>query len=298
MKSGKIKIVVIASVVIAVAAVSAVVIRENALIKSNLAAARLARCDLSDAAAEMAEAAETLLSDEDAVYRLSMAAGAAMAHMSRAQLKGCERAYTLIDSLVERARGGEDIAFFCQSFARAVSCAETDGGKALCDLLQTEQAQAMLFREQSANGDFLCLRGLGDGGKTQAERTARSFCCANCKLGLCDSYGFPPSYVFTGKNVYISLTYDGERVLEYCFDRDVDMSRDIGQKKALEIALGVLKGQGLNVPNENFTVCSNDGIYKFYWSDSSAGRELVIAEIYADTGRLRRFSALEYYRSR
>ncbi len=298
MEKRKWRIVVVLSLAIAVAAVATVVIRENALAKSNAAAARFARCDFSDAAAEMAETAEMLLNDEDAVYRFVLSAGEARAHLSRARLDGCERVYALIGSLVERVRAGEDVISLCRAFSDAASRVEADGGKALCELLETKQVQEVLLREQGANGDFLCLKGLGDGGKAQAERTASRFCCENCKLRLCDSYGFPPSYVFTGKNVYISLTYDGERVLEYCFDRDVDLSRDVGRERALEVALGVLNGQKLSVPNENVTISSADGIYRFYWKDEPAGQELVVLEIYADTGRLRRFSALEYYRNR
>ena len=69
------------------------------------------------------------------------------------------------------------------------------------------------------------------------------FACKNCELSICENNTFPPSYVFAGENVYISLTYDGERVLEYCFDRDVDLARDGGVKKARAVALSVLEGQ-------------------------------------------------------
>lgn len=291
------KLMVVVAAVIAVALFFALIINGNELSKVTQSEARLARHDLADAAGEMVDAARHLSAD-DGAFRFALAAGAAQAYLSRSQLDDCEEAYALIDELARRAWGEEDISAVCAAFAEAVSSAENDGGTALRELLASAQVKDMLFREQKANGDFLCLRQLGDGGRASAERTARRFACRNCELWVCESNAFPPSYVLSGKNVYISLTYDGERVLEYCFDRNVDLARDVGEKKARAVAFSVLNGQRLGRLCEREESALENGIYRFCFTDSSFSHDLAVVEIYADTGRLRRFSAVEYYRSR
>lgn len=297
MKSRKTQILIIVPALIGAIAVFTLIMKENSLSRAAAADARLACCDLADAAGEMADAS-SLISTYDGAIAFARAAGAAQAYMSRARLEGCESAYSLIDELVRRARTGEEISEVCAAFAKAVSSAEIDGGSALRELLASAQVRDMLSSEQSANADFLCLRHLGNGGSTNAEHTARHFSCKNCELFECESNGFPPSYVLSGKNVYICLTYDGERVLEYCFDRDVDLARDVGEESARDLAISVLDGQRLGRLFEMEASEQKNGIYRFCFTDASFSRELAVIEIYADTGRLRRFSAVEYYRSR
>jgi hypothetical protein len=296
MKTRKILIFTIAAVAIAAVSIFTVIVKENDIRAVADTDARLARCDLADAAAEMSDTASLIYKQEGDVIKFAQSAGAAQAYMSRARLDGCQNAYAFIDALIERARSGEDVRKACKDFANAVSKAEKDGGEALRGLLASPTVSDMILQEQSTRTDFLRLRSMGDGGLANAERTASRFACKNCELSICENNTFPPSYVFAGENVYISLTYDGERVLEYCFDRDVDLTRDIGEGSARAIALSVVEGQRLGKLREAEATRLNNGIYRFCWSDASFSHELAVAEIYADTGRLRRFCAIEYYK--
>jgi hypothetical protein len=296
MKNKKIVLAFFVCAVALVFAVSAVLALSSVEKKTEKAVAqqhRLARADMADAAERMADSAYLA-----SVYDFARAAGEMQAYLSRAGLVGCERAYALIDKLFEALRQGEDVKVLCARLEQAAKAALNDDGEALRALLASDEVAAVLFCERGAKEEFLSLERIGDGGEKRAERTARRFACRNAGLEICEYHAFPPMYVMSGKNVYAALTSDCTRVLEYCFDREVDLRRDIGEAKARSRALLVLDSQRIGGLFETGDVSVCDGVYRFSFTDKALSGELAVIEIYADNGRLRRYSAVEYYRNR
>jgi hypothetical protein len=248
--------------------------------------AYLAICDLADATKELRDAIN--IGDAAAAYR---AGGRAEAYLSRAGLEGCESVYALISGILSGEFGKEA----CEKLAKAAEMArEGDGGEALRSLLWQREPEEESYIPETTEDELSAriLHNLGRGGADVSEKRARAFCCPNAAFERCES-DVPATYKFSGDNIFISLEGERARVTMYCFDRELDERYSISAEDAEKAVKAILEKEKLRLPTEpekDF----NNGIFSFiYRSDS--GEAIASFEIYGDTGRLRKFDAVNYY---
>ena len=82
----------------------------------------------------------------------------------------------------------------------------------------------------------------------------------------------------------------------YCFERDVDPRYSVSEEEAINTALNVVKREKLKLSGEAHTEL-HDGIYRSVWYDDESKDPIVVLEVYSDTGRLRLYNAVNYYKS-
>jgi hypothetical protein len=82
----------------------------------------------------------------------------------------------------------------------------------------------------------------------------------------------------------------------YCFERDVDPRYSVSKEEAINTALNVVKREKLKLRGEAQTELQN-GIYRSVWYNDESEAPLVVLEVYSDTGRLRLYNAVNYYKS-
>lgn len=246
----------------------------------------LALNDLADAAAMLEEAVRT--GNKETAFR---AAGMAEAYLSRAGFENCGALYAILSGICS---GEYDIGI-CEDFAFAAKKAlDGDKGAALSALagsLQPETETSMPETTEDALSSRV-LKRIGRDGEDVAERKATAFCCPNAVFERCES-DLPFSYKYSGNNIFIAVDGKHPRVTMYCFDRELDEKHTVTYEDAEHAVEMIIKKEKLKLkgdPEQAF----EDGIYHFiYRSDS--GEELVKFEIYSDTGRLRRYDAVNYY---
>lgn len=247
------------------------------------------------------------------------AAGRAEAYFSRAAVPDCEGLYPLLDAVcamlgdvpeTESGNVGAAAALTRRLSEAAETAVSGDGGYGLRQLLAAQDVVELISHgsrtaARSSPG-FEALEYAGDGGEEAALKTARRYAGKNAVLRRGGGVSFPPSYVWLGDNIYVCVTSDGGNLLEFRFDRDIDLSRDIGCEGAAEKALKFVDEMKLR-DRELLTMdasgtAATDGVYLFKWyregGDGGNGADALISVgIHADTGSLRRFDAVEYYRT-
>lgn len=253
------------------------------------AAQRLALHDLSDAVLALEEAAKA--GDVPAMNR---AAGKAEAYLSRSGIKNCGSIYSLINGICN----GEYDTEMSERLSRAVGKAiEGDGGEALRSLYNTEETSEVTSEETTE--DMLTsrmLKRIGRGSDDIAEKRARSFACLNAVFDECET-DKAKSYLFSGDNIFVAVEGESSRVTMYCFDRDTDERYSVPPEEAAHTVNMIVKKEKLRLPSQTEPILDS-GIYRFVYTDpKAADTPVLIFEIYADTGRLRKYDAVNYYKS-
>lgn len=246
----------------------------------------LARNDLADAVKELEEAVRN--GDKEAAFR---AAGMAEAYLSRSGIDNCGALYAVISGICAGEYGMdicEDLVFAAQK------ALEGDGGAALRALAGESEPETEFFAPETTEDALSArvLKRMGRGGEDIAEKKARAFCCPNAVFERCES-NLPASYKYSGENIFIALEGKRPHVTMYCFDRDLDESHTVTYEDAAHTVEMVVKKEKLKLndpPEQTF----EDGIYRFAYRTDS-GDDLVTFEVYSDTGRLRRYDAVNYY---
>ena len=246
----------------------------------------LARSDLADAAAMLEEAVRT--GSKEASFR---AAGMAEAYLSRAGIDNCGAIYSIIAGICSGEYGVdicEDLVFAAQK-AR-----DGDGGAALRALAGSTETETEPPAPESTEDTLSerVLKRIGKGGENMAEQKATAFCCPNAVFERCEC-DLLGSYKYSGENIFIALEGKRPHVTMYCFDRDLDENHTITYEKAEHTAEMIVKKEKLKLEG-GAEQTFEDGIYRFAYL-SESGEELVSIEIYSDTGRLRKFNAVNYY---
>lgn len=244
---------------------------------------KLALLDLRDALNEM----EKALSDGDTLA-LNRAAGMAEAYLSRAGLGDTPEAYRTI-GLIASGECGEDE---CRSLINAVKNA-IDGDVGALRGREAKAAES----EQETTEDMLASRMLermGKGKDDVALARAIAFACPNAlfSLATCDDGCFK----YSGDNIFISVGGSNSRVLMYCFERELDPNHSVSEEDALQTAANVIKREKLKLHGDAHTEL-HDGIYRSVWYKDESEEPLVVLEIYSDTGRLRLYDAVNYYKN-
>lgn len=255
------------------------------------ASERLALLDFADAVEEMEAAAQ--VGDLASVNR---AAGKAEAYLSRAGLDNCGEVYGIIGGICEGEYGSDVCAMLLEAVKKAV---DGDGGAALRALSgkreerkeSAEETTEDLFSER-------VLSRLGQGHGDVAYNRAVSFACPNAVFEECDSEGTNPHRIkYAGENIFISIAGENPRVQMYCFDRDVDSRYSISETEAMKTVKSLIKREKLKLPKTS-EMTFVDGIYRTVYMGEGeySDTALVTIEVYGDTGRLRKYDAVNYYR--
>lgn len=246
----------------------------------------LALNDLADAAAMLEEAMRT--GNKESAFR---AAGMAEAYLSRTGLENCGAIYALLSGICS----GEYDIEICEDLVFSVKEAlKGDGGAALRALAEKNEVKAEATIPDVTE-DALServLKRIGRGSEDIAERKAEAFCCPNAVIYKCET-DLPESYKYSGENIFIALEGKRPRVTLYCFERELDESHTVTYEDAAHTAEMILNKEKLKVKGEPVQAFEN-GIYQFTYN-SESGEKLVSIEIYSDTGRLRKFDAVNYY---
>ena len=246
----------------------------------------MARSDLADAARMLEEALK--IGDRDLLNR---AAGLTEAYLSRSGLEDCGGIYAIIGGICSGEYGIE----ICEELANAAKKAlDGDGGAALRRLCEPFESQTEPIPDETTEDALSArvLKKLGRSADDVAERKAQAFCCPNAVLEKCES-DLPESYIFSGDNIFIALEGKRPQVTMYCFDRELDERYTVTSEDAEYAVDMIVKKEKLKLPDSPKQTFEN-GIYRFdYLSEN--GSILVTFEIYSDTGRLRRYDAVNYY---
>lgn len=250
----------------------------------------LAFCDLCAAAEEMLRA----LQDGDGAA-LNRAAGRAEAYLSRAGLGETSGIYRQIQLICSGVGGEEE----CERFLKAVKNAGTGNGReALREITDGELPSN--DGEEETTEDHLSSRVMERLGKGRDEislRRARAFACPNAEFDVCDTSS-PISFAYSGENVFVLVSGDTPRVMMYCFDRDTDPRYKVTGEDARRNTEMIIKREKLRLGDDPVTE-ECDGVYRtvYYGKGDLSDTPLVTVEIYSDTGRLRLYDAVIYYKS-
>lgn len=250
------------------------------------ASERLALLDFAEAVEEMEYAARS-----GDIAALNRAGGKAEAYLSRAGIGGCGEVYEIIAGVCNGEYAAESLNAIFDAAQKAL---DGDGGAALRSLFDDSGRSAESAEETTE--DLLSARILeriGKGRDDIAFSRAVSFACPNAVFEECGSGSGDIKYA--GENIYIAVA--GERVQMYCFDRDVDGRYSVSKEEAAQTVRSLIKREKLKLPDggESFYA---DGIYCAVFSGTGeyADIPLVTIEVYCDTGRLRKYDAVNYYR--
>lgn len=255
---------------------------------------RMALIDLCDALCDLEEALKA--EDPGAVGRC---AGRAEAYLSRAALCGSEQIYERLDEICKQA----DMGVFDEEEVNPLSNAarlalEGDGGEALRRLTRSKTDSA--FYEDTEDGELGAEQSFGGISRKRndlAEERARAFACENAALYRCECGGCDPSEMkFVGKNVYIVLTGDAGHVLLYCFDREPIEGCSVTKEKALQSAERLIYKERIKLSGSaERKMREDENVYRFEFGTAGDGGAIRI-EIYKDTGTLRMYDAVSYYK--
>lgn len=277
----------LAALAVAAALLGAAVISENSkAAKKRYADAEktLALRDFCDALADM----ERALSESD-VDELNRAAGRAEAYLSRASLGDVGEAYKIIRlvasgecseselkpliSAAKSALAGDELAFLpfeAKEKHEAFPTAETTEDQLLAQILER----------------------IGEGRDDVAFARATAFACPNAVFEALEcTDGF---YKYSGENIFVAVGGTGNRVLMYCFERELDPNYTVSREEAIKTAENVVKKEKLKLKGDPvIELC--DGIYRSVWYKTDTAEPLLVLEVYSDTGRLRLYNACGYY---
>ncbi len=250
---------------------------------------KLAVADLCKALNDMEKAAS-----EGDLSALNFAAGRAEAHLSRAGLEDCGGIYGEIRRICSGEGGEEECARLADAVKRA---AEGDGGRALREISGGEIPSNDTDAETTE--DLLSsrmLKRLGNSRGDVALRRAQAFACPNAVFDECTTHA-TSSFAYSGENVFVMVLGETPRVVMYCFDRDTDPRYSVTPEEAERNTEMIIKREKLRLAEKRVTE-EKDGLYRIvcYGKDSLSDTPLVTVEIYSDTGRLRLYDAVNYYK--
>lgn len=250
------------------------------------ASERLALIDFAEAIKEMEYAAD--LGD---IAALNRAAGKAEAYLSRAGIGDCGELYGIIGGVCNGEYGAESLAVISDAAKKAV---DGDGGEALRSLFNDKERRAEITEETFEDLLFArILERIGKGRDDVAYNRAVSFACPNAMFEECESGAGTIKYA--GENIFISIAGESARVQMYCFDRDVDNRYSVTEEEAMKTVKSLVKREKLKLDDGKTEYV--DGIYStvFAGSGEYSDTPLVTIEVYGDTGRLRKYDAVNYY---
>lgn len=243
---------------------------------------RMALLDLRDALEEMDKA----LAEGNAAA-LNRAAGMAEAYLSRAGLGDTSEVYRRID-MIASGEGGESE---CRALIDAVKNA-IDGN---FGALRGKEERTTETEAETTEDRLVArmLERLGKGRDDVALARATAFACPNALFSpaQCDDGCFK----YSGDNIFISVGGSNSRILMYCFERELDPNHSVSEEEALQTAENVIKREKLKLRGEAVTEF-RDGIYRSVWY-SDEYEPVVVMEVYSDTGRLRLYDAVNYYKN-
>ena len=243
---------------------------------------RMALLDLRDALEEMDKA----LAEGNAAA-LNRAAGMAEAYLSRAGLVDTPEVYRRI-AMIASGEGGESE---CRALSDAVKNA-IDGN---FGALRGKEERTTETEAETTEDRLVArmLERLGKGRDDVALARATAFACPNALFSpaQCDDGCFK----YSGDNIFISVGGSNSRILMYCFERELDPNHSVSEKEALQTAENVIKREKLKLRGEAVTEF-RDGIYRSVWY-SDEYEPVVVMEVYSDTGRLRLYDAVNYYKN-
>ena len=271
---------------------TALSVGKSAKQKSNYIAAseKLALRDFADAVSELQKA----LNNGD-IPALNRAAGKAEAYLSRSGLKNCGDVYSVISGICDGEYGVE----MCEKLNCAAQKALSgDNGDALRNLSATEVITEETSAE-TAEDQFSerILKKIGRGRDDIALKRARDFACPNAVFHECTS-GDNDFFKYSGENIFISVDGKIGRVIMYCFDRDVDSRYSVTEEDAVHTVDMIVKKEKLKLPDYTETFFDGE-IYRFTFANEEKSSDtLLVFEVYSDTGRLRKYDAVNYYRSK
>lgn len=243
---------------------------------------RMALLDLRDALEEMDKA----LAEGNAAA-LNRAAGMAEAYLSRAGLGDTPEVYRRI-AVIASGEGGESE---CRALIDAVKNA-IDGN---FGALRGKEERTTETEAETTEDRLVArmLERLGKGRDDVALARATAFACPNALFSpaQCDDGCFK----FSGDNIFISVGGSNSRILMYCFERELDPNHSVSEEEALQTAENVIKREKLKLRGEAVAEF-RDGIYRSVWY-SDEYEPVVVMEVYSDTGRLRLYDAVNYYKN-
>lgn len=251
------------------------------------ASERMALLDFAEALRDMESAEQS-----GDIAALNRAAGKAEAYLSRAGIGDCGDIYGVIGGICRGEYGAESLTVISEAAQKAL---DGDGGEALRALFndrdkRTENSEETTEDQLSAR----VLKRLGKARDDVAYNRAVSFACPNAVFEECESGADIIKY--TGENIFISIAGESARVQMYCFDRDVDSRYSVSEEEAMQTVKHLIKREKLKLAEGKTEYI--DGIYSttFAGSGEYSDTPLVTIEVYGDTGRLRKYDAVNYYR--
>lgn len=251
------------------------------------ASERMALLDFAEALRDM-ESAER----SGDLAALNRAAGKAEAYLSRAGIGDCGEVYGVIGGICSGEYGAESLAVISDAAQKAL---DGDGGAALRSLFNDRDKREETTEETTEDQlSSRVLKRLGKARDDVAYNRAVSFACPNAVFEECESGAGIIKYA--GENIYISIAGESARVQMYCFDRDVDGRYSVSEEEAMQTVKHLLKREKLRLDDGKTEY--RDGIYStiFAGEGEYADIPLVTIEVYGDTGRLRKYDAVNYYR--
>lgn len=251
------------------------------------ASERMALLDFAEAAADMEHAAQ--IGD---IAALNRAAGRAEAYLSRAGIGDCGEVYAVIGGICRGEYGSESLAVISDAAKKAL---DGDGGAALRALFNDRDKRAESSEETTEDQlSARVLKRLGKARDDVAYNRAVSFACPNAVFEECESGEGIIKYA--GENIFISIAGESARVQMYCFDRDVDSRYSVSEDEAMQTVQHLIKREKLKLAEGKTEYI--DGIYSttFAGSGEYSDTPIVTIEVYGDTGRLRKYDAVNYYR--
>ena len=248
----------------------------------------MTRQDLCEAAEEMLIAMK-----EGDSAGLNRAAGKAEAYLSRAALGDCGEIYREIKRICTSG-STED----CIRLVDAVKSAISGDGSAWRDISGGEVTSS--HTEEETEEDFLSsqmMKRLGKDRDSVALRRAQAFACPNAEFDECDC-GLSLTFAYSGENIFVMVSGETPRVVIYCFDRDIDARYSVPLEDADRTGEMIIKKEKLRLGEKSETE-KVDGIYRtvYYGTGDLSEVPLVTVEIYSDTGRLRLYDAVKYYKN-
>ena len=253
------------------------------------ASERLALLDFTAAVNEMKYAVQI----ED-IASLNRAAGKAEAYLSRSGVGDCGEVYAVIGSICAGEYGAEYCAILSDAARKAI---DGDGGAALRDVSDIKNEREIVVSETTDDPlSARILERIGRGRDDVAYNRAVSFACPNAVFDECGSDGDFIKYA--GENIFIAIAGESARVQMYCFDRDIDPRYSVSEEDAMKTVTSLIKREKLKLPDTGATEF-DEGIYRTVYTreGDSSDTALVTIEVYSDTGRLRKYDAVNYYHS-
>lgn len=246
----------------------------------------LAMKDLSDALVHLGEAVES-----DDLPAINREAGKAEAYLSRSGLDGCGGVYAILNGICRGEYGIETVGALIRA---ARSALEGDGGKELRSIFGSDEPDVAAEETTEDLLSSRVLERLGQGKDDVAAKRATAFACPNAAFEECIT-DIPECFRYSGGNVFISVEGKSSRVTMYCFDRELDERYSVSRDNAARTVEMIVKKEKLRLKGDPETTLDG-GVYRFVYRDEETKNPLVIFEVYSDTGRLRMYNAVNYYK--